>query len=251
MAENASVVISAGTVAEDYCFTTYQQLLTDFAALLSAYVPGQYNFFNYGDSEPAVEDRSKPWLRTVAGVPERWYVYSGGNWIWPHEVPASGKERRIWVGTLTELKTYDGGEDTAITSTTGPFWEEDTDFAGRSPMGVGTIPSRTISPTSIAVGDNVGAGEHALTRAQLPTDKIELLGDESKSSSGSPANANDSIARQLNAGSSSDYALQSSTLAATVGKSAALGSGEKHNIVHPVRGVYFIKRSARVYRRAT
>ena len=45
-----------------------------------------------------------------------------------HPTPASGKERRIWTGTDTELLSYeaDGNSSSTATIYSGPFWEVDT-----------------------------------------------------------------------------------------------------------------------------
>jgi len=44
---------------------------------------------------------------------------------------------RWWyVGDLANVDTLDGGESGTVSATTGPFWELDTDFAGKSIIGV-------------------------------------------------------------------------------------------------------------------
>ena len=232
--------MTAGTIPEGYCFTTFQALFTDFVAQLTGYVPGTYNFFNYGDTSPAPADRDKPWLRTVAGIPDRWYVYANlyGEWVWPHEVPQADSKRSMWVGAEADLKTYDGGEDTAVTATTGPFWEVDTNFVGRSPMGVGVIPGRTLSPTSINIGDNIGEAEHTQTTDELvahkhanPTAQDTVAVDKSGAAGG--------IGLDFTGGGThkeTDW-------------TKSVGGGLPSNVIHPVRGCYIIKRTSRIFRR--
>ena len=45
--------------------------------------------------------------------------------------------RQIWIGTLTSLETYDGGESGTISQSTGAFWENDALFSDKWPLGVG------------------------------------------------------------------------------------------------------------------
>jgi hypothetical protein len=38
-------------------------------------------FYNFGDTEPVPEDRLYPWLKTIGGFPDKWYVYVDGSWV--------------------------------------------------------------------------------------------------------------------------------------------------------------------------
>ena len=53
--------------------------------------------------------------------------------------------------------------------TSGPSWEIDTQFEGRVPIGVGTIPGTTTPVITTVVEDAVGNGEHTLTEAEGAT----------------------------------------------------------------------------------
>lgn len=41
---------------------------------------GNTSFYNFGDTEPAPENRIYPWLKTILGFPDNWYVYIDGAW---------------------------------------------------------------------------------------------------------------------------------------------------------------------------
>lgn len=255
MPQNSTVVLTAGTIPGDYCFTTFQTLFTDFVAQLSGYVPGTYNFFNYGDTSPAPADRDKPWLRTVAGIPDRWYVYANlyGEWVWPHEVPQAGSERRIWVGTEADLKTYDGGEDTVVTGTTGPFWEADTAFAARTILAPGTLPSTLV----VAVGDTGGSERDkvTLTEEEIPKHRHYFNTEQNGGSSYLPNQGSEEGQLRVGAGTAVSF-IQ--TAGQEVGRTREYGGkvdGTTKEIdatnLPPYKAAYIIKRTQRQFRRAT
>lgn len=139
--------------ASGYCFTSYNQFGNDVANALIVTFPGNYTAWNFGPNQPGNSDRSRPWLVTDGadnaplGVATWSPTY--GKWIAPHPTPPSGDLRVLWVGSLTSLETYDGGEAGTVTDTTGPFWEADTAFDDKFPLGVGA----TI--TTVATNDDV------------------------------------------------------------------------------------------------
>lgn len=125
-------------------------------------------------AEPNPIDRDKAWLRlTGAGlVPEFLYTYAMGSWVSLYSPPAGGNERMLWVGTEAELWSYDGGDgvdpsSVAPTATTGSFWQRDTDFDGRVPVGTGTVPGSDPSQ-SITVATNYGEASHTILQTELP-----------------------------------------------------------------------------------
>lgn len=239
--------LQPGTLPTGYCWpATPQEFLNDAFDISSAVFGGTYQVINFGSSTPAAADRDKPWLRTVNGRIEGFYSYSNSYWLRPHSVPASSSIRMLWTGSTSELLTFDGGANEATSASTiqwtGPMWEVDSDFAAVSPMGVGTLAT---SGTSVVVGTNYGNEQHTLTNAQLPTS----IGVQVKKSDGTvlagqqfqiTGTAGDNAQNGDFAGSNSGG--QASLVSFTVG-----GGGEAHSILHPVRGVYFIKRTARVY----
>lgn len=234
MPESTPVELIPGTLPEGFCFENWQQIYNTFFNLATASLPGQYRTYNYGDSEPTVDDRDKPWLRlNVDQSPDQWYVYFNGEWVWEHEVPASSNERRIWVGSTVDLETYDGGSAGAVTATTGPFWEVDTDFAARFPLGVGTLP---LSGTVVNVTDTGGVDTVTLTTAQIPAHLHTI---------------SNAYAAQVGSGGGAIIGFSGTgtgVVATTPVNSDSTGGGTAHSNTPPYIGVYFIKRTARVYR---
>lgn len=131
MPTNQSVTLVKGTIPPGLCFSNIPELYNTFVDTTTAYVNGNYSLFNFGNSTPSADDNDKPWVRTDGdGRPDKMYVYKDGYWLCKHPTPASGKERRIWTGTDTELLSYeaDGNSSSTATIYSGPFWEVDTDL---------------------------------------------------------------------------------------------------------------------------
>lgn len=127
------------------CFQTWTGFLASLASSSYVELSGDVAPLNYGSTQPAANLRDRPWmvLDSVSNAPVQgiglanWSpVY--GQWVVQHTAPASGAERRIYVGSLTDLETYDGGSSGTVSDTTGPFWQEDTAFQDKFPLGVGT-----------------------------------------------------------------------------------------------------------------
>lgn len=218
---------------------TPQELASVLAAAGAAVQPDSLSMFNYGDTEPSPDLRIYPWFRTILGLPDRWYAYSG-DWLAPHPVPASSSSRILWTGDLTALQTYDGGEAGTVDASHGPMWEEDTDFAGRFPIHPGTVPD---SGTLVAVSTNYGVGQFTLALANMPAHTHEFNLGTGSSWVGTK-NAAD------------QQGMTQGTATTTTFNTAATG-GDTGGLTTPVpllpaaRGVYLIKRTARVYYRAT
>ena len=186
------------------------------------------SFFNFGPSIPAINNRIYPWLDENG----QWWIFSQGVWLYKNPVVKEGYDRRIFVGTTTDLLSYDGGDGTAVAGDTfGPMWMVDTSFDARFPVGAGTFAASgavavngTATATSI-----VGEDKHTLTISELPshTHNVATL-------------INDSIS----GGDPKFYPLQSTgnNLA-----SSSTGGDVAHNNLPPFYGVYFIKRTSRVY----
>jgi len=153
---NILLPLLPGTLPTGYCFTDWQQTLNDFANNMQAVLANGRSYYNIGDTKPAPEFQAFPWLRTTDG---RWYVFSG---VWRSPNNYDGNERRLWVGDLTQLVTYDGGSAGTVSPTTGPMWVTDDQYIGRVPMGPGNIPGTT-GPKTLAVGEQYGQGEYTLT----------------------------------------------------------------------------------------
>lgn len=233
--------LTVGSLPTGYCWpASPQTFANDFAERLQVQLPSNISFFNFGDTTPAAENRGYPWLRTASGAPDRWYVYFGGNWVWPHPVAASSNERRLWVGDLSALETHDGGASGTVGAASGPMWEEDTGFIGRSPMGPGLIPDTAIT---LAVAANQGKGEHLQTGEEVGPHGHTVSHPRVEGTGSGNITGNDVLQGDTGTGP------QSGTL--LVNNNTYASSQEAMTILHPVRGVYIIKRTARVYYKTT
>jgi len=222
MPTNQSVTLVKGTVPDGTCFNSVSDLYNTFVDLTTAYVDGAYSLFNYGATEPSPSDRDKPWIKTgSSSEPERMYTFYNGAWSSLHPVPSDSSERRMWVGSVTDLATYDGGN-----STEGAMWEVDTALQDRFPIGVGD--------TATSVKNTGGEKETTLEEKNLPPHSHELnftnraYGNGSQHTGEGSFIAGPEIANGM----------------------ITAGSGQKSEPVTnlpPYYGVYFIKRTSRKY----
>jgi hypothetical protein len=145
MPQDAQIVITSSTIPEGVCFSSEQDRFNTFAAYLQAVLPGTYSTFVKSASTPSVDDQDKPWIKinadgSLVGV----YTFSSGAWVRPYPIPAGPNGfRMLWADTLVALETYDGGSAGAVTATSGPFYEVDSDFTDRIPRGAGTVAVNT------------------------------------------------------------------------------------------------------------
>ena len=234
MPDTTPVTLIPPTLVEGYCFRGWQFLANDLFGGATAFLPGEFRAVNFSTSEPVAEERDRPWYRlNPDGSPDRWYTYFNGQWVSPYEVPAGSDERRIWVGAVIDLETYDGGSAGAVTATTGPFWEVDTDFAQRIPLGVGTLP---LSGTVVNVGDTGGLDQVTLTTAQTPAHLHTI---------------SNAFAAQIGFGGGAIvgfFGTGVGVVATGDVNTNSTGGGQAHTNMPPYIGVYIIKRTLRIYR---
>ena len=150
------------------------------------------------------------------------------------------------------VDTFDGGEAGAIGDASGPMWQIDTAYAGRSPMGPGAIPDTS---KTLAALEDYGNGTHTITVNELPkhTHGITLKGFRSNLEAG---------VEQWYAKSGPDPGVVETTPenSAQFPSHLDVGDGinfdetmwgqatpQAVNIVHPVRGTYILKRTARKF----
>lgn len=230
MPETSLPIIAEGVPA-GLCYTTMTADIPVIASYLRALFTG--GEINTGSSTPAAENRGKPWYRTNAdGTDDGWWTFYSGFWIQKYPLPTGSVI--MYEGALADIPTFDGGEAGAITNITGAFWVEVTEMQARSPIHPGTLPSGTI----INVGDNIGEEKHQLTIAELPahthqfdtTDSAQVLTKVASNRVGS-----------INQTGSLDYAFANPP--------QNTGSDTAHNTIQPSRGIFFIRRTARLYRR--
>jgi|TARA_A100001518_G_C1205739_1_gene48572 hypothetical protein len=230
MASNQQVILQAGTVPTETCFESVQQLYNTFVANTTAYVSGSYSLFNYGDTTPSVDDQDRPWIRTISGLPDKVYTWVSGQWASKHPVPAGSGIRMIWAGLLADLDTYDGGSSGTASSFSGPFWERDTEFNARFPVGVGNFTSGT-SVEETGSARTGGEEKHTLIEGEMPKHTHSIT-EQAFSPDTDPGA--DTAFGTIGGGEKTHYTNEA-------------GNNEGHNNLPPYYGVYFIKRTAREY----
>lgn len=240
--------ILPGTLPPEYCFTSWQKLLVDLSNSQNAVLDGSA-FFNYGPNEPDPQYQGYPWLKSTD---MRWYFYSG-NWLSP--VNYDLNERRIYVGSLTDLVQYDGGDSGVASDRSGPMWERDTNFNDRIPMGIDTIVT---SPDPAAAGSTAGSATHILTEAEGAVGQhSHPMGvcDPSSDDGYFPITGTNTVPGwngHFITGNGPQVPSVETTANLYTLASGTSGGGvtpTAFSIIPPVRGVYVIKWTGRLYRK--
>jgi len=231
------ITLTPPSLPVSYCPLNYQNLANDIIGGTQAVFNSTIgnSFFNFGPTFPAINNRIYPWLDENG----QWWIYDQGVWLYKNPVAANGYDRRIFVGTTTDLLSYDGGDGTSGTPTnyTGAMWEVDTNFQARFPVGAGTFAASGVvtvggTTTSTAVA---GEDQHALVVGEIPSHTHQILDQYLNLCQRGSADTSAFSPTNRSAGTSNLYPTTSS------------GGGAAHNILPPFYGVYFIKRTARVY----
>ena len=258
------ITLTAPSLPLTYCPSNYQQLANDIIGGTQATFNSAIgnSFFNFGSTTPALNNQIYPWLDD-SGF---WWVFNGGYWTRQNTVAAGSSERRIFVGTTTDVLSYDGGDGTAYAGNpyAGAMWEIDTAFDARFPVGVGAFAGSgavavqgTTTSTSVVGEDKhtltvseTAFNEHTHGVAQLiaPANDDYYLVNKSWSGLGSyPTQILQGAAGTGGGGSGPSITTGDvgTTTSDKTGNDSQNAVG--HNNLPPFYGVYFIKRTARVY----
>lgn len=156
MAQDAQIIFTPGSVPPGFCPATEQERFNLYATLLSGVLPGTYSTFIVSSSQPTVDQQSFPWIKVNAdGSLIGIYTFANGAWVRPHPVLAGPNAfRTLWVGSTGDLATYDGGDAGAITSTTGAFWEVDTDWTDKIVIGAGANAAVSTNANQLTSGSS-------------------------------------------------------------------------------------------------
>ena len=218
----------------DYSFTTFNQFGKDIFDKITLAMSGDFTLLSQGETTPT--DTNYLWYNYND---QRIYRYYGNTWIARHPIPASSPIREIWTSTESALKTYDGGEDTAVSDSTGPFWEIDTTFVSRFPLGAGTLIT---SLADVAVGGTGGSEKVALDIKEMPYH--------------THLPASTVVAYDLSSVNhlkyeNTDLAYSLPTITGAGGDPDNNNETVAHSNMPPYKGVHFIKRTARIYYTST
>jgi len=218
-----------------YCPTNYQQLANDVISGTQATFNSSIgnSFFNFGPTTPALNNQVYPWLDENGN----WWVFQSGYWLRQHPIAAGSAERRIYVGTTTDLQTYDGGNTNAPSNWSGPMWEVDTLFEARFPVGAGTFAASGVVSVNGTTTSTAVAGEdkHTLVTSEMPSHTHQILDQYIN------------LTQRGSADTSVFSATNRSEGVANLLPTTSSGGDAAHNNLPPFYGVYFIKRTSRVY----
>jgi hypothetical protein len=218
-----------------YCPTNYQQLANDVISGTQANFNSSIgnSFFNFGPTTPTLNNQVYPWLDENGN----WWIYKDGYWLRQHPIAAGSAERRIYVGTTTDLQTYDGGNTNAPSNWSGPMWQVDTLFEARFPVGAGTFASSGVVSVNGTTTSTAVAGEdkHTLVTSEMPSHTHQILDQYIN------------LTQRGSADTSVFSATNRSEGVANLLPTTSSGGDAAHNNLPPFYGVYFIKRTARVY----
>jgi hypothetical protein len=245
----ANLPIIPPTLPEGWCPSDLQEFVNETVGkAIVQFTSQSFSVLLVQASAPDATDRDKPWLKTGDDRIYRWF---GGAWVSRNPEAPSGIARRMVVGSTAAIQTYDGGDTDPAGAASGPMWEVDTEFEGRVPVGVGTIPGSNPVVT-LAVGDNGGVAQ---TAAILPEHYHFIANDDVVSSGAVPPTDSTFVAQGADYQGSSgvtedDYRLAGTSTEPTLGRTSTAGEADANiSAIQPVRAVYFIKRTSRVYYR--
>jgi microcystin-dependent protein len=240
---NAPIKFIATTIPAGLCFNNEQDRYNFFASNLRGFLPGVFSTFNYGSSEPAAEDRDKPWIKlNPDGTIDRVYVYNGA-WVAPHPWAPDCGVVMMWEGTLQEIDSFDGGSTGTVTDTAGPMWSMVAEMAAKFPVGVGSFDSGAV----VNPGDEGGEEQHQLTVAESAA-HTHLCVNADTGNTGSLTsltNTTSITGAGRNSSSSTEYTLEGTATVPNKGVTAPTGGDTAHNNLPPYRGIYFIRRTLR------
>lgn len=238
--------VIAPSLPAGYCWPSSAQTFANdlFAgAIVQFDITGYKGILVQSTTPTAAQRTGYAWYNTTTGR-LLWYDPGQAAWVARHPEAPGGSVRRIFVGVLADIDTYDGGAVGAVGDAAGPMWERDTTFNDRAPFGVGTDIATVLSTG--------GVSSVSIAKANLPTDqlyvKTSIVGQASVGTDVPVVNntyGSDAVSGTGRAvdSTSSDFSGRYYTR----GQTEALGSGTALSVQNKYVGVYFVKRTARIY----
>jgi len=231
------ITLTPPSLPVGYCPSNYQQLANDVISGTQANFNSSIgnSFFNFGPTTPTLNNQVYPWLDNNGN----WWVFQGGYWARQNPVAAGSSERRIFVGTSADVLSYDGGDGTVYSGNpyAGSMWAIDTNFEARFPVGAGTFAASGVVSVNGTTTSTAIAGEdkHTLVTAEMPSHTHQILDQYIN------------LVQRGTADSGVFSATNRSEGVANLLPTTSSGGDAAHNNLPPFYGVYFIKRTARVY----
>ena len=231
------ITLTPPSLPVGYCPTNYQQLANDVISGTQANFNSSIgnSFFNYGPTTPTLNNQVYPWLDNNGN----WWVFQGGYWSRQNPVAAGSSERRIFVGTSADVLSYDGGDGTVYSGNpyAGSMWAIDTNFEARFPVGAGTFASSGVVSVNGTTTSTAIAGEdkHTLVTSEMPSHTHQIIDQYIN------------LVQRGTADSGVFSATNRSEGVANLLPTTSSGGDAAHNNLPPFYGVYFIKRTGRVY----
>lgn len=238
-----NLTLLPGSLPAGYCYpSSPQTFYNDMFERAVAIQPVSLTGVLLQEAEPSVEQRGFIWARLIAGAPVNpfMWLWVNGAWVAKHPIPVIDERRWLYTGVAGSIDTLDGGAVAAVSDTTGPFWEIDTTYEARFPLGVGTLPLSTVS---VIVGALGGADEITLTPEQLAahTHPVYPSGRDNDWRHWGP---------RFDDGTTDQPAWPGTTGANVSHVFAQNQEGttdEPHSNMPPYVGTYFLKRTGRIY----
>jgi microcystin-dependent protein len=234
--------VVSGQLPNGFCPSTYQDMVNGFSAVQTVTFPNTFTGITVSSTTPA--DQTQAWLQLDSlGRPVRLYYFASGAWISMH--PAVPGTTIIWTTTLPTFSTFDGGDANPLSAISGPMWEEVTALRAVFPIGVGTLPSGT----AIAVGGTGGNEKVTLDATNMPAHNHQLYVGASDGSVGgiraalqtvdTPHSGTDAAYQTSDGSGGSNYVKNS--------YGDAGGASVAHDNVPPYVGVYYLRRTNRLF----
>jgi len=245
----AQAPIIVGQLPLNYCWPSNPQtFLNDVAQIIYASVQDNITGVVYGPVAPTETALYKLWFNTNF---HRLYEWNStyGFWTSIYFLGINSPWKLIWESTPEALAALDnpgGYVGQAVSEFSGPFWEIDHNYDGRSVMAPGDISGEMSPIKTLALSENYGTGSHI----QLPTEiaqhthRVEFS-DATPGAvyahieSGDTPPLSGQLKDAIGTGAGSNQADMIAVASATV--PTAMQN------VHPVRGAPLAKRTGRVF----
>ena len=235
--------VVAGQLPAGFCPTDFQSIVNGFSAVQTVTFPSTFTGIIVSATKPS--DTTQAWLQLDSlGNPVRVYAFANGAWLSRHPI-ASGLVQ-IWTTTIPDFTTFDGGDSNALSSISGPMWEEVTALRAVFPIGVGTLPGGTV----LAVNATGGVETVTLDNTNIPEHTHELWVCGSDGTASGVREALQTVDNP-HSGTAAKYALSDGVTGHNnyVQNEGGDGSGVAvaHTNMPPYLAVYFLRRTARQF----